>query len=78
MIFSRRESHVRPLGGVRSFLRRLWRDEAGAETAEWVVIVAFLVLVGVAIYNGILRQQLIEAIETVGDNIAAASSDTST
>ena len=43
---------------MRKILFGLWRDEEGAETAEWVLIVALLVLVTIAVYNGILRNEL--------------------
>jgi Flp pilus assembly pilin Flp len=35
---------------VKNFLIKLWKDESGAETVEWLVIVALLVAVAVLIY----------------------------
>jgi len=61
---------------MKKWFKRLWKDESGAETAEWVVIVALLVIVGIAIYNGVLREQLSNAVETIGANIQAAADGT--
>lgn len=61
---------------MKKWFKRLWKDESGAETAEWVVIVALLVIVGIAIYNGVLRQELSDAVQTIGDNIQAAADGT--
>jgi Flp pilus assembly pilin Flp len=36
---------------MKQFLLKLWHDEEGAETAEWLVIVALLVLVGTTVYG---------------------------
>ena len=43
---------------MKDFVQRFWRDEEGAETAEWVVIAAALVAVGIFIYNGVLNDAL--------------------
>ena len=48
-----------------NFIKRLWKEEDGAETAEWVVIVALLVVVALLIYNNILK----DALQTVVENI---------
>ena len=61
---------------MKSLLHRLWIDEEGAEIAEWVVVVALLVLVGIAIYNGVLKTQLSQAVSTIGSTINAAASNT--
>ena len=56
-------------GIMKKFLVGLWKDEEGAETAEWVVIVALLVVVGIAIYNGILRTELEGLVGDIGTQI---------
>ncbi len=37
----------------------LWADESGAETAEWVVIVAFLVISAIAVFQGPVASTLV-------------------
>jgi Flp pilus assembly pilin Flp len=37
---------------MKQFLLKLWHDEEGAETAEWLVIVAMLVAIGLGVYEG--------------------------
>jgi Flp pilus assembly pilin Flp len=36
---------------MKQFLLKLWHDEEGAETAEWLVIVAMLVAIGIVVYD---------------------------
>jgi Flp pilus assembly pilin Flp len=36
---------------MKKFLLKLWQDEEGAETAEWLVIAAMLVVIGTAVYQ---------------------------
>jgi Flp pilus assembly pilin Flp len=36
---------------MKTFLINLWRDETGAETAEWLVIVALILVVALAVYG---------------------------
>ncbi|MCU7934957.1 MAG: Flp family type IVb pilin [Candidatus Thiodiazotropha sp. (ex Dulcina madagascariensis)] len=43
---------------MKQLLLKLWRDEAGAETAEWLVIVAVLVVIALAVYNTELQTGL--------------------
>ena len=57
---------------MKKILFGLWRDEEGAETAEWVVIVALLVVVGIAIYNGILRNELSDLVNDIGTQLDTA------
>ena len=44
---------------------------SGAETAEWVVIVAFLVIVATAIFQGTVRGTLTNLAGSVGSQVAA-------
>jgi len=59
---------------MKSMLYRLWKDEEGAEIAEWVVVVALLVGVGYVIYHNVLTGELSTAVNTIGDNINTAAS----
>ena len=61
---------------MTSLLYRLWKDESGAEVAEWVIVVALLVIVALAIYNGILRGTLSTAVSSIGSRIEAAATGT--
>jgi len=59
-------------------LKRLWSDERAAEFAEWVVVVAFIALVAIAIYRGILVPQLNATLDTIDSEITAAATGAST
>jgi Flp pilus assembly pilin Flp len=48
-------SKVNPM---KKFLMNIWHDEAGAETAEWVVIVALILAVALVVYTTILQTAL--------------------
>ena len=61
---------------MKELLLKLWKDEEGAEIAEWVIVVALLVFVGSAIYFGILQGQLADAVNTIGNNIQQLASGT--
>jgi len=61
---------------MKDLFYRLWHDEEGAEIAEWVVVVAMLVIVAVFIYNGILRSELSNAVNVIGSKITSAASQT--
>ncbi|MEJ2694162.1 MAG: Flp family type IVb pilin [Candidatus Thiodiazotropha sp.] len=43
---------------MKNFLMNIWRDETGAETAEWVVIVALILAVALVVYTAILQNAL--------------------
>jgi len=58
---------------MKSLLSRLWHDEEGAEIAEWVVVVALLVVVAVLIYNNILKTELSKAVNIIGSKITSAA-----
>jgi Flp pilus assembly pilin Flp len=60
---------------VKNLLVRLWKDEEGAEIAEWVVVVALLVIVAIFIYNGVLKDSLENAVETIGTQIEDAANN---
>ena len=58
---------------MKNFLKRLWKEEEGAETAEWVVIVALLVAVAVIVYNTILQGTLTNVVEGIETEITNAT-----
>ena len=51
----------------------LWKEEDGAETAEWLLIAALLVAVGIAVYEGVLQPQLDAAATAIGTTITGAA-----
>ncbi len=53
---------------MKQFLRKLWKDEEGAEVVEWVIVAAVLIGVAVAAY-GLLEANLNEAANEVGDRV---------
>jgi Flp pilus assembly pilin Flp len=53
---------------MKQFLLKLWQDETGTETAEWLVIAALIVGIGLTVYNGTLEPGL----NTVATNISNA------
>lgn len=57
---------------IKAFLA----DEQGAETVEWVVVVALLVMVAISVYNGILLGVLEGAVEAIGVKIDSAATST--
>jgi Flp pilus assembly pilin Flp len=57
---------------MKNFLQRLWREEDGAETAEWLVIVALILVVAVAIYTGVLQQELTDVVTAIGTTLTGA------
>jgi Flp pilus assembly pilin Flp len=56
---------------MKQFLMNLWQDEQGAETAEWLVIVALVSAVGIALYNGVLQPALTGLINNISADITA-------
>ncbi len=56
---------------MKDFLMKLWSDEEGAETAEWLVIVALIVAVAILVYNGVLKNTLITLVGKIGTAIGA-------
>jgi Flp pilus assembly pilin Flp len=53
---------------MKQFLLKLWQNEEGTETAEWLVIAALIVGIGMTVYDGTLQTGL----TTVADNISTA------
>ena len=47
---------------MKNFLLRLWKEEEGAETAEWLIVVALIATVAAALYAGVLEDALTGAI----------------
>jgi Flp pilus assembly pilin Flp len=43
---------------MKYFLMNIWQDEAGAETAEWLIIVAMITAVAAGLYTGVLADAL--------------------
>jgi Flp pilus assembly pilin Flp len=58
---------------MKSLFLKLWNDEEGAEIAEWVVVVALLVIVAIVIYNTILQGQLGNLVNDIGTKISNLS-----
>lgn len=51
---------------------RLWRDESGAEIAEWVAVVALVVVIAFGVYTGVLGETLSDIAGGLGVEVAAA------
>jgi len=58
---------------MKSLFYRLWKDEEGAEIAEWVVVVALLVAVALVIYTNVLQNSLSTAVSSIGSKIESAA-----
>lgn len=43
---------------MKKLMKKLWTEESGAETAEWLVIVALITIVAIAVYQGVLQGAL--------------------
>ena len=56
---------------MKQLMKRFWTDETGAETAEWVVIVAFLVVIAAVIMHGSVRGTLTNVAGSIGDQVIA-------
>lgn len=52
-------------------LGRFLRDDCGAETAEWILMVAIIVGIGLSVLVGILQPELTD---TIADSIKSATS----
>ncbi|MEJ2622758.1 MAG: Flp family type IVb pilin [Candidatus Thiodiazotropha sp.] len=54
---------------MKNFLMNLWQDESGAETAEWTVIVALILAVGIAVYPGVLQPMLTSVVNGIATTL---------
>ena len=57
---------------MKSLFLKLWNDEEGAEIVEWVVVVALLVIVAIAIYSEILQPELTTLVKGIGTQVTGA------
>lgn len=57
---------------MKTLLMRLWRDESGAELAEWVAVVALVVVIAFGVYTGVLGETLSDIAGGLGVEVAAA------
>lgn len=57
---------------MKTLLMRLWRDESGAELAEWVAVVALVVVIAFGVYTGVLDETLSDIAGGFGVEVAAA------
>ena len=57
---------------MKNFLMKLWKEEDGAETAEWVVIVALILIVATALYTGLLSDELNGVVTSIGNILTGA------
>jgi Flp pilus assembly pilin Flp len=57
---------------MKQFLLKLWQDEEGAETAEWLVIAALITVVGTAVYPGVLQPALVGLVGSISGMVTAA------
>lgn len=55
---------------MKNFLMKMWKEEDGAETAEWLVIVALIVGVGITIYTGVLQTALTGIVTEISGAVA--------
>jgi Flp pilus assembly pilin Flp len=55
---------------MKKFLSNLLHDENGAETAEWLIIVALIATVGLGVYTNILLTALSTAVTSISDFIS--------
>jgi len=56
---------------MRNFLRKLWKNEEGAEIVEWVIVAAVLIGIAAGGY-ALLGDKVNEAVNTVGDRLTNA------
>jgi Flp pilus assembly pilin Flp len=51
---------------MKNILMNIWRKEEGAETAEWIVIVALILAVALVVYDDILLTTLTGVVTAIG------------
>jgi Flp pilus assembly pilin Flp len=61
---------------MKQFLLKIWQDETGAETAEWVVIVGLILAVAITIYTGVLQTSLTELVTRISALIGTVAPTT--
>ena len=54
---------------MNDFLLRLWNDEEGAETVEWIFIVIIIIAVAVVAYATNLQQAIINTINKLSSKL---------
>jgi Flp pilus assembly pilin Flp len=54
---------------MKNLLMKLWKEEEGAETAEWLIIVALIAAVAIALYTGVLQTALSGLINNISTTI---------
>jgi Flp pilus assembly pilin Flp len=57
---------------VKEFLKKLWKDEEGAETVEWVLVAGALALIASTVYATSLKQSLVNAMATISTLVEGA------
>jgi Flp pilus assembly pilin Flp len=57
---------------MKQFLLKLWQDEEGAETAEWLVIAALITVVGTTVYPGALQPALTGLVTSISTMVTGA------
>jgi Flp pilus assembly pilin Flp len=50
---------------MKQFFLKIWQDKEGAETAEWIVVVALILAVSMAVYTGVLQTSLTGVVTTI-------------
>ena len=61
---------------MKQFLRKLWKNEEGAEVVEWVIVAAVLIGVAIGAY-ALLGDNINDAVNKVGDELDTAIDATS-
>lgn len=56
---------------MKNFLRKLWKNEEGAEIVEWVIVAAVLIGIAAGGY-ALLGDSVNNAVNTVGSNLESA------
>ena len=59
---------------LRRWCHAFWMDGGGAEMAEWVIVVAFVLATGLAVYNRVFTSELSTAVDIIGNHILDAAS----
>ncbi len=54
---------------MKHFIMTLWQDETGAETAEWLIVVALVLAVAIPLYTNVLNAPLTALVTRIGNAI---------